>query len=91
MIASLIIFGLLSGTLFAILVGIFGATRRIGFGWAFILSLILTPFGGLLCALISDPLPTGERRWGCIAYLILLGALATLALFIFTLLGAVMV
>ena len=67
MAALLVIYGLLSGSLFAVLVGILGAGRKIGFGWAFILSLILTPLGGLICTLISDPLPARERRWGCVA------------------------
>jgi hypothetical protein len=89
MVFSLVLFGLLSGSLLAVLVGIFGAGRKIGFGWAFILSLLLTPLGGLICALISDPLPTGERRWGCVAYLIMIGAIVTLVLFILTLLGTI--
>lgn len=87
MVLSLILFGLLSGSLFAVLVGILGATRKIGFGWAFVLSLILTPIGGLICTLISDPLPTGERKWGCIANLILIGAIVTLVLFVLAILG----
>ena len=89
MVFSLVLFGLLSGSLLAVLVGIFGAGRKIGFGWAFILSLLLTPLGGLICALISDPLPTGERRWGCVAYLIMISAIVTLVLFILTLLGTI--
>lgn len=60
-----ILFGLLSGTLLSVLVGIIGSHRRIGFGWAFVLSLIFTPFVGLLLTLISSPIP-GERNWGCI-------------------------
>lgn len=87
MIASLIIFGVLSGSLFAVLVGILGASRKIGFGWSFILSLIFTPVLGLLFTLISDPLPSGTRRWGCIANFILAGAIATLVLFILALLS----
>ena len=87
MILSLVLFGILSGTLFAVLVGLLGASRRIGFGWSFILSLLFTPLIGLIFVLISDPLPAGERRWGCVAYLILAGAIATLAMFLFMLLG----
>lgn len=87
MIASLVIFGLLSGTLFAVLVGILGASRKLGFGWSFILSLLFTPLLGLLFVLISEPLPTGERRWGCIANLIFIGAVITLVLFILALLS----
>lgn len=87
MIASLISFGLLFGCLASILIGIFGANRRIGFGWSFILSLLFTPIIGLICVLISQPLPNGERKWGCIAYLIMFGAIATLVLFLLTLIA----
>ncbi|MBR5455002.1 MAG: hypothetical protein IKV60_04335 [Rikenellaceae bacterium] len=48
------------------LVGLIGSRRRIGFGWAFFLSLIFTPIVGLIFTLISDPLPTGQSRWGCL-------------------------
>lgn len=67
MVLGLIIFGLLSGSLLSILVGIIGSGRKIGFGWSFLLSLIFTPVVGLIVALVSDPLPAGEKRWGCIA------------------------
>ena len=87
MVLSLILFGLLSGSLFSVLIGILGASRKIGFGWAFILSLLLTPVGGLICVLISDPLPTGERKWGCLANLILIGAIVTLVMFVRAVLG----
>lgn len=71
-----VIFGLLSGCFLSVLVGIVGSRRRIGFGWTFILSLIFTPFVGLICALISDPLPSGQNRWGCIGTVVaLLGIL----------------
>ena len=87
MVLSLILFGLLSGSLFSVLIGILGASRKIGFGWAFILSLLLTPVGGLICVLISDPLPTGERKWGCLANMILIGAIVTLVMFVLAVLG----
>lgn len=48
-------FGLMSGCFLSVLVGIVGSKRRIGFGWAFLASLFLTPLVGLLVALISDP------------------------------------
>ncbi len=64
---GLIIFGLISGSLLSILVGIIGSNRRIGFGWSFLISLVFTPVVGLIVALVSDPLPAGEKRWGCIA------------------------
>ena len=73
---SLIIFGLLSGSLLAILVGIVGSRRRIGFGWTFLISVVFTPLVGLICALISDPLPIGEHRWGCLGSLLALLAIA---------------
>ncbi len=63
----LLLFGALSGCFFSILVGMIGSNRRIGFGWAFILSLIFTPLVGLIITLFSDTLPYGtERRWGCL-------------------------
>ena len=74
------------GCLFPALVGYFGSRRHIGFGWAFLLSLLLTPIGGLICCLLSEPLPAGsEPRMGCIGGclslfgLLLLGFLTVLA------------
>ena len=64
-----VVFGLLSGCFLSVLVGIIGSRRRIGFGWSFLLSVIFTPLVGLICALISDPLPSGEKRWGCLGVL----------------------
>ena len=40
-------FGLMSGCFLSVLVGIVGSKRRIGFGWAFLASLFLTPLVGL--------------------------------------------
>lgn len=48
------------------LVGLLGSRRRIGFGWSFFLSLIFTPIIGLIITLLSDPLPEGQTRWGCL-------------------------
>ena len=54
------------GCLFPALVGYAGSRRRIGFGWAFVVSLFFTPLVGLLFVLLSDPLPAGEEpRMGC--------------------------
>ena len=58
-----VIFGILSGCFLAVLVGIIGSHRRIGFGWAFLISLIFTPLVGLIVALLTDPLPGGGQRW----------------------------
>lgn len=64
---ALLLFGLFSGCLLCVLVGMIGKNRKIGFGWAFILSLILTPLFGLLLTLLSDPLPSSQSpRWGCL-------------------------
>lgn len=83
----MVIFGVLSGSLMSVLVGMVGSRRRIGFGWAFIISLILTPLVGLIVTLISEPLPNCERRWGCFSLLLaILNVifLAVLLLLIFT-------
>ena len=61
------IFGLASGILLDVLVGLLGSRRNIGFGWAFIISVLFTPLIGLIAALISDPLPAGsEPKYGCL-------------------------
>ncbi len=73
---SLIIFGLLSGSLLSILVGIVGSRRRIGFGWTFLISVVFTPLVGLIVALVSDPLPAGQTRWGCLGSLLAILAIA---------------
>ena len=84
MTALVLIFGLLSGCFLSILVGLVGRSRRLGFGWTFILSLIFTPLIGLICALISDPLPAGEQQgWGCIGTVV--GGLGCLFLTLFLL------
>lgn len=66
----MILFGALSGCLLSVLVGVIGSRRRIGFGWAFLISLIFTPLVGLIVALLTDPLPGEDRRWGCIGTLL---------------------
>ena len=67
---SLLIFGLVTDSLLAVLVGLVGARRRIGFGWTFLLSAIFTPLIGLICCLISDKLPQSDRKWGCLGTLL---------------------
>lgn len=85
-----VIFGLLSGSLLAVLVGIIGSHRRIGFGWAFLLSLIFTPLVGLIVTLLTDPLPGGEQRWGCIGTAIaFLGILCLIVFLLLLLTGGV--
>lgn len=81
-------FGLMSGCFLSVLVGIVGSKRRIGFGWAFLASLFLTPLVGLLLALISDPLPVGtDRGLGCIGTLFGVLGLLFLVAFLFLLLA----
>lgn len=82
-----VLFGLLSGSLLAVLVGIIGSHRRIGFGWAFLLSLIFTPLVGLIIALLTDPLPGDEQRWGCIGTTVAFLGMLCLIVFLLLLLS----
>lgn len=87
--ALTIIFGVLGGCLLSVLVGILGSKRELGFGWTFLLSLIFTPFVGLICALISDPLPQGApKRWGCLGVVVAILGFLFLGIFLFLLLGS---
>ena len=56
----IVLFGLLSDCLLSVLVGIIGSSRRIGFGLAFLVSLIFTPLVGLIITLLTDPLPAAS-------------------------------
>ena len=96
-----VIFGILSGCFLAVLVGIIGslqlggafagAPRRIGFGWAFLISLIFTPLVGLIVALLTDPLPGGGQRWGCVGTVVaILGLLFFAAFLLLALTGGAM-
>ena len=62
----IVLFGLLSGCLLSVLVGIIGSSRRIGFGLAFLVSLIFTPLVGLIITQLTDQLPYGGQRWGSV-------------------------
>lgn len=83
----MILFGALSGCLLSVLVGVIGSRRRIGFGWTFLISLIFTPLVGLIVALLTDPLPGEDRRWGCIGTLLALLGLVSLVVFLLLLLA----
>lgn len=85
---TLLIFGLLSDTFLAVLVGLVGARRRIGFGWTFFLSVLLTPIIGLVIALLSDKLPDGERNWGCLGSILAIVTIVLLAFLAMMILGA---
>ena len=65
-----LIFGLLGGCLLAVIVGLIGSRRRIGFGWAFLLSACFSPLLGLIVTLCTPKLPNKDRKWGCIGGLI---------------------
>lgn len=87
-----VIFGILSGCLLSVLVGIVGSRRRIGFGWAFLVSLVFTPLVGLIIALLTEPLPGGDQRWGCIGTLLaILGVICFIVFMILLLAGAAVV
>ena len=82
-----ILFGALSGCLLSVLVGVIGSRRLIGFGWAFLISLIFTPLVGMIVALLTDPLPGDDRRWGCSGTLLALLWLVSLVVFLLLLLA----
>ena len=74
----IVLFGLLSDCLLSVLVGIIGSSRRIGFGLAFLVSLIFTPYGG--------------QRWGCVGtFVAILGLLFLCAFLILLLAGGAVV
>ena len=80
----IVLFGLLSDCLLSVLVGIFG--------WAFLISLIFTPLVGLIITLLTDPLPYGGQRWGCVGtFVAILGLLFLCAFLILLLAGGAVV
>ena len=66
MTALVVIIGILVGGVLPTLIGLLGRRRKIGFGWAFFLSVVFTPIVGLVVTLLSHELPYGEKRWGCL-------------------------
>lgn len=86
--ALLLIFGVISFSLVSVLVGLLGARRRIGFGWAFLISAISTPLIGLIVTLLFDKLPAGERKWGCLGTLLAILTIAALTTLLFGLIAA---
>jgi len=64
----LLIFGALTFSLIAVLVGLLGARRKIDFGWSYLISILTTPFVGLVVTLLFDKLPDGKRKWGCLGF-----------------------
>jgi len=84
-----LIFGALSGCFLSALAGIVGSRRRIGFGLPFVVSLLFTPLAGLIVALLSDPLPSCDRRWGCFGTLVAILGFCCLLLFLLLAAGAI--
>lgn len=76
--AFLIIFGIITCSLVSVLVGLLGARRKIGFGWAYLISIVTTPLIGLIITLLFDKLPDGERKWGCLGILLAIVAIVLL-------------
>ena len=66
---AIIIFAVISGVLLDVLVALFGSRRNIGFGWAFIISILFSPLIGTIAVLLSDPLPQGSApKYGCLGF-----------------------
>lgn len=71
-------------------IGLLGSRRNIGFGWAFIISLLFSPLIGLIAVLLSERLPQGSEpkygilglSFGCLGavFMILIGAALLLGL-----------
>ncbi|MFI3280023.1 MAG: hypothetical protein SNG49_08230 [Rikenellaceae bacterium] len=56
------------GCLLSLLIGFIGQQRTIGFGWAFALSLALTPPIGLIITMLTKPRdPHAFHSWGCLS------------------------
>lgn len=81
---GLILFaGVLTGCFLSVLVGLIGSRRNIGFTWAFIISLILTPFIGLLFTLLSKERANEKgNKYGCIGSIFGILGLIFLIMFI---------
>lgn len=86
----ILIFSVLLGVGVDALIGLLGSRRNIGFGWAFIISLLFTPLIGLIAVLLSEQLPDGSEpkygilgfSFGCLGtiFMILIGAALLLGL-----------
>ena len=86
----ILIFSVLLGVGVDALIGLLGSRRNIGFGWAFIISVLFTPLIGLIAVLLSEQLPDGTepkygilgQSFGCLGtiFMILIGAALLLGL-----------
>lgn len=65
----ILIFSVLLGVGVDALIGLLGSRRNIGFGWAFIISVLFTPLIGLIAVLLSERLPEGaEPKYGILGF-----------------------
>ncbi len=56
------------GCLLSVLIGFIGRQRTIGFGWAFVSSVVLSPPIGLIITMLSKPRdPNAYHSWGCLS------------------------
>lgn len=85
----IIIFGAASGCFLSVLVGLLGRQRSIGFGWSFLLSLILTPIVGLIITLLSPLRPVAQRTSGCLGGLFAILGFICLLIFVLLLFGII--
>ena len=86
----ILIFSVLLGVGVDAVIGLLGSRRNIGFGWAFIISVLFTPLIGLIAVLLSERLPQGSEpkygilglSFGCLGavFMILIGAALLLGL-----------
>ena len=81
----IIIIAALAGVLLPALVGLIGSRRRVGFGWAFVISIITTPLIGLIVTLCTPRLEGKQRKWGCLSAFIGLVVIALILVLAFTL------
>ena len=51
---SLVMGVLVLAIIFSFIVGAIGGNRKIGFGWAFVISILLSPLIGLIVVLLSS-------------------------------------
>ena len=89
--AILTIYGIFGSCLLSVLVGLIGSHRKIGFGWTFFLSVLLSPVLGLIIALLSQRLPNGERRWGILGAILAVLTVIFIILFLVYVLGIAIV
>ena len=88
----ILIFSVLLGVGVDAVIGLLGSRRNIGFGWAFIISVLFTPLIGLIAVLLSERLPQGsEPKYGILGLSFgCLGAVFMILIGISLLLGLMM-